>query len=199
MSRQKKIKTVQQVQTPKEELPMTEVLDETVTHDEQIEAIETEIARARAELEATKRQIEEKKHELKSMPMREVDADEMIIVKKQQARSQNTSGLQDKIEKQKAYDNEKITGKFMNRRAPGQKVKLTYLKYVDDPVKWYEMEDGKVYTIPRGFSDQINEHYYTPNFIQKAPDQFLDPNKPESAISEVDTSNKKYAFVPINF
>lgn len=90
-----------------------------------------------------------------------------------------------------------MTGKFINRRAPGQSAKLTYLKYADDPVKWYTMEDGKVYTIPRGFADQINEYYYTPHFIQKQG--IMDPNAPSSAIHDVDTSNKKYAFTPINF
>jgi hypothetical protein len=90
-----------------------------------------------------------------------------------------------------------ITGKFMNRRAPGQTVKLTYLRYETDPVKWYSFEDGKIYTIPRGFADQLNEHYYTPHFIQKQTE--MDPNRPASAIHDVDTSNKKYAFVPVNF
>ena len=84
----------------------------------------------------------------------------------------------------------------MNRRAPGNPAKLTYMKYADDPVKWYTFEDGKVYTIPRGFADQINEYYHRPIFIQKEGE--LDPSNP-SQIHAVDTSNKSYAFVPVEF
>ena len=174
-------------------------LEVTMTEAATIETIETEIDKVRVELEKTKRELEEKRSELKSMPAREVSEEEMIIVKKQVAGFAKNAGLKEKIEKQKAYDDVMVTGKFMNRRSPGQTVKLTYLKYETDAVKWYTFEDGKVYTIPRGFADQLNEHYYTPHFIQKSPDQFMDPNKPSSAINDVDTTNKKYAFVPVNF
>lgn len=168
-----------------------------------LDGLETDIDRARRELEDTKREIQEKKDELKRMPMREVDADEMLIVKKQQSVSVKNAGLKEKIEKQKAYDSVMVTGKFMNRRSPGNSVKLTYLKHQDDPVKWYTLEDGKVYTIPRGFADQLNGGteddpcYYTPHFTQKPGE--MDPNKPVSAIHNIDTSNKKYAFVPVGF
>src|SRR5208337_3979947 len=119
-------------------------------------------------------EIEEKKIQLKSMPAREIDEEEMLIIKKQVSGHSKNAGLKETIEKQKAYDNVQVTGKFINRRAPGQAAKLTYLKYNDDPVKWYNFEDGKVYTIPRGFADQINEAYYTPHFTQKQGP--MDPN-----------------------
>jgi hypothetical protein len=90
-----------------------------------------------------------------------------------------------------------ITGKFINRRAPGQAAKLTYIKYEDDLPKWYMLEDNKVYTLPRGFVDQINDHYYTPHFVQTQG--VMDPNRPCTAIHDVDTSNKKYAFIPLGF
>jgi hypothetical protein len=162
-----------------------------------LESLETEIDKARLELEKTKSELEEKKVQLKTMPAREVTEDEMIIVKKQISMSSEKMALKAKIEKQKAYDSEIVTGKFINRRAPGQSVKLTYMKYETDPVKWYNLEDGKVYPLPRGFADQINDHYYTPHFIQKQGP--MDPNAPMSQIHDIDTSNKKYAFVPVNF
>ncbi len=158
---------------------------------ETLESLETEIDRTRIELETIKREIEEKKQEL-TKPRRELDDHELILVKKQVATSSAKTALKEKIEAQKKIDSEMVTGKFLNRRAPGQPAKLTYQKYEDDPVKWFNFEDGKVYTIPRGFMDQINEHYHTPHFIKN--DQVMDPNRPMSSISEVDTSNKKYAF-----
>ncbi len=188
MSRQKKIKSLQ-IEPNKPEVSMTKevVLD----------SIQTEIDIARAELEKTKLEIEEKKKELALNPRREISEQEIKIVEKQITNSNEKRVSDGIIEKQKAFDNIMVTGKFINRRSPGQPAKLTYLKYVDDPVKWYNMEDGKVYTIPRGFADQINEHYYTPHFIQKSGP--MDPNAPSSQIHDIDTSNKKYSFVPVNF
>jgi hypothetical protein len=187
MARQKKIKSLQVEETQEVLMSDSQVL----------ESLETEIDKARLELEKAKSEVEEKKAQLKTMTAREVTEDEMIIVKKQVSMSSEKAALKAKIEKQRQHDSEMVTGKFMNRRAPGNAAKLTYMKYETDPVKWYNLEDGKVYTIPRGFADQLNEHYYTPHFIQKQGE--MDPNKPSGAIHDVDTSNKKYAFVPVNF
>lgn len=176
-------------------------------NDEKIlEAINSEIDVARLELAKTQLEIEEKKHQLELMkitPGREIDARERELIDKQVGMSNESRTLKEKIEKQKAHDNVMVTGRFMNRRAPGQPVKLPYVKYETDPVKWYPFEDGKVYTIPRGFADQLNGGtdedpcYYTPQFSQIQGE--MDPNKPQSAIHNVDSSNKKYAFTPVNF
>lgn len=165
-----------------------------------LDGLQTEIDLARIELEKTKLEIEEKKKELESVPRRELDPQEKKLVEKQVSMSNERKASNAIIEKQKAYDNVMVRGKFINRRAPGQPAKLTYLKYVDDPVKWYVFEDGSVYTIPRGFAEQINDYYHTPQFVQKQGDYKPSMKVGEnSAIHEVDTSNKKYAFVPVEF
>jgi hypothetical protein len=161
----------------------------------EVEAARTELDLARQELEKTKAEIEAKKKEL-SAP-RQLDANEKKIDDNRSARVAKNKALERKIEDQKRIDDTPITGRFMNRRAPGQSVKLTYMKYDTDPVKWYVFEDGKVYTIPRGFADQLNDYYHSPVFMQK--DGELDPSRPNSVIQEVDKSNKKYAFVPTGF
>lgn len=140
-----------------------------------------------------------KKEELKSLPTKIEESE----YKKDVAVAVKNSGLSEKIQKQKEFDSVLVTGRFSNRRAPGQSVKLPYQKYADDPVKWWPFEDGKVYTIPRGFADQINGGtendplYYTPRFVQKTG--IMDPDAPASSIHDVDTSNKKYSFTPVNF
>lgn len=165
-----------------------------------LETLEQEIDKARLELEATKQQIEERKKQLEVTPLRQLEDDEVVIMKKVETRSQASLALKQKIDQQKNYDKQMVTGKFINRRAPGQMAKLTYMKYEDDPVKWYPMEDGKVYTIPRGFADQINEHYYSPHFVKKTGEfNEMNPQEFGNPIHSVDTSNKKYAFVPVSF
>lgn len=193
MARQKKIKDVQ----------ADKKLEFVMTEENNLETIQQEIDTARLELENTKREIEEKKHELKAMFRREVSEDEKKIMEKQVTMTNEQASLKSKIEMNRIRDSEMVTGRFMNRRAQGQPVKLPYVKYATDPVKWYPFEDGKVYTIPRGFADQLNGGtdddpcYYMPHFTQKPGE--MDPNKPASAIHAVDASNKKYAFTPINF
>lgn len=171
----------------------------------EVEVLNQELDLARIELEKTRREIQElqlRKQELMVVQpeapraTRELSEEEKAINDKLISGRVAGQALKSKIEAQKAYDNVKVTGRFMNRRAPGNPAKLTYMKYADDPVKWYTFMDGQVYTIPRGFADQINEHYYRPKFIQK--DGELDPSNP-SQIHHVDTSNKSYAFVPTTF
>lgn len=175
----------------KKDIATTEV--EVEEFRQELDVIRVELEKARIEM----KELELKKQELTtSSTRRELSEEEKSINDKLINMRSHNEGLKSKIEAQKAYDNMKVTGKFMNRRAPGNSVKLTYLKYIDDPVKWYTFQDGAVYTIPRGFADQINEYYHRPKFIQKEGE--LDPSSP-SQIHAVDTSNKSYAFVPVNF
>ncbi len=166
--------------------------------EEELEQIQKELDLARVELEKTRLEIEEQRKDLESQKARAENPKFDIAI------GIKDKAGEDKIAEQKAYDNVMVTGKFSNLRAPGQTVKLPYLKYVDDPVKWYTFEHGQVYTIPRGFADQLNGGsednpcYYMPHFI-KNEGAIIDPTKPDSGIHAVDTSNKKYMFSPINF
>lgn len=187
MARQKSTKSVQIEE--KKEVIMTEA--------QVLESLETEIDKARLELEKTKKEIEEIRTEIKVIDRRGEKKEEPEEPNFEKKITVGNKALKEKILKQKEIDNQKVTGKFINRRHPGASVKLTYMRYEDDPVKWYEFEDGKVYTIPKGFMEEIRNHYYKPHFIQK--EGVMDPNRPSSQIQDVDTSNKLYDFVPVNF
>jgi len=189
MARQKKIKSIQIEAQPEVNMSETATL----------EGVLTEIDLARIELEKTKREIEEKKAEIAKYqyterPKRELSEDEKVIVDKQLGMSVEKKALAAKIEAQRAHDNQMITGKFLNLRAKGQSAKLCYDKHVGDVPQWITFQHGQVYTIKRGFADQINNYYHTPRFIQKEG-----PDDGSSQIDSVDTSDKKYAFVAIGF
>lgn len=192
MPRPRKAKTVQH--NLKNEVHMEDGVADLA---KELEEVQTQKDLMLVELENSKRELEELRLSVKNAPARQYDKQELEISEKQIAKRSEKAAANSKIEAQKAYDNQKVTGKFINRRAPGQPVKLPYIKYADDPVKWWPFEDGKVYTIPRGFADQINEHYHTPKFIKR--EGVMNPDMPQSQIEEVDTSNKKYAFMPVNF
>ena len=199
MTRRKKEKSLQVEE--KNEVVMTEqvVIDA-------IEEAEKELDLKRQELELVKRELEEKKAELSKVPARVIDEDEKEVMKKHEGQSKEKQSLKEKIERQKAYDNEMVTGRFTNRRVPGQPAKVPYIKYADDPVKWWHFQDGQVYTIPRGLADQLNGGsendpcYYMPRFIQKTGELVPSNTTGEnSQIAQVDTSNKKYMFSPVGF
>lgn len=201
MGRHKKNKSIESKE--KQEVIMTVETEDKINT---LETLETEIDRTRAELEKVKVELEEKKALSKSMTLREVDEEEMVIVRKQQNMTNEMKSAKEKIEKQKAYDNVKVTGKFINRFKPGQAEKLLYQKYDSDPVKWYTFEDGQVYTIPRGFADQINggtendPMYYKPRFVEKQGHQEPSDRVGEnSSIGRIETWDKKYSFVPTQF
>ncbi len=157
-----------------------------------LEEVQQEIDQARLELEKTRLEIETKKQELKSM------VSSAPVVKDAPAVVLKDNSLMEKIAQEKLRDNEKVTGKFHNLRAKGMPAKITYMKYADDPVKWYTFEHGEIYTIPRGFAEQINDHYHTPHFI-KEEGRIIDPSNPGTGVHAVDTSDKMYSFTPVNF
>ena len=189
MARQKKIKTIQI--EAQQEVNMSEAAV--------LENLQTEIDLARIELEKTRKEIAEKKAESEKYqyterPLRDLSPDEKVVVDKHLGLSVEKKALAAKIETQKAYANQMITGKFLNLRAKGQSAKLCYDQFPGDVAQWITFQHGQVYTIKRGFADQINEYYYTPRFIQKEG-----PDDGGSAIDAVDRSDKKYAFVAIGF
>jgi septum formation topological specificity factor MinE len=163
----------------------------------ELEQIQQELDLARVELEKTRIEIEEAKRSLKSIPI-ESKASESPAVAIKDVSAQN------KIAEQKARDSVMVTGKFYNLRVPGRSEKLPYQKYGDEPVKWHPFNHGQVYTIPKGFADQINGGsetdpcYYMPRFI-KNDNPIIDPDNPDSGIHAVDTSNKKFSFLPLGF
>lgn len=164
----------------------------------ELEQIQQELDIARVELEKTRLEIEAKKQQLKSMPINEVKAAESPAI------AIKNNSLSEEIANRKARDSVMVTGKFYNLRAKGQSVKLPYSKYGDEPVKWWPFDHAKVYTIPKGFADQINGGtesdpcYYTPHFV-KNDGIILDPDHPESGIHSVNTTDKKFSFVPLSF
>lgn len=165
----------------------------------QMEAIQQEMDQVRKELlelKEEKKQIEAEKKELSSR--RELDADEIRIVEKQVNNSSKRQALREKIEAQKKYDSVMVKGKFLNQRAPGHSVKLPYMKYDTDLPKWWTLEHGQTYTIPRGFADQINEYYAKISYRERQG-PIDNPDDPGSALDHAPIREQIYAFVPLTF
>lgn len=179
------------------EVNMTEILEKPI--ESQLEALQTEMDLARKELEETKTLIQARRDELKSMNNREYDKKEIEISEKQITQGSEKSALKKKIEAQKEYDSVMVKGRFLNQRAPGQSAKLTYMKYDTDQAKWWLFEHNKVYTIPRGFADQINEYYAKITYNQKRDDVIQDPDRPGTSLEATPIRQQIYSFSPLNW
>lgn len=181
---------------PEVDMATATEIDELAKDTTELEQIQQELDLARVELEKTRLEIEAKKQELKSVPTGTIKDAPAVAIRDESAKQ--------RISEQKARDSVQVTGKFYNLRVKGQSVKLPYLKYGDEAVKWWPFDHGKIYTIPKGFADQINggtetdPMYYTPHFI-KNEGQIINPDDPETGIHAVDTTDKRYSFVPLNF
>jgi hypothetical protein len=165
-----------------------------------IESANQELDQVRKDLEKAKIELEAKQTEMKLMKVRrELDEQEIAIMNKQISNGNEVQAKLSALEKQKAFDNVKVTGKFLNQRYPGQTVKLPYVKYATDEAKWYTFQHNKVYTIPRGFADQINEHYARITYTQKENNVISNPDNPGTALENVPVRHQLYAFVPNSF
>lgn len=165
-----------------------------------IESANQELDQIRRDLEKAKLELEAKQTEMKLMKVkRELDDQEIEIMNKQISRGNDVKAKLSELEKQKAFDNVKVTGKFLNQKYPGRTEKLTYVKYASDEAKWYTFHHNKVYTIPRGFADQINEYYADITYRQKQENVVLDPTNPGTALENEPVRVQKYAFVPTQF
>ena len=203
MGRRRKIKT-EEIKMSERVIQEIEVVDnvpaiapqeDLPNYEAEIETIRSELDFKTKELEDVKRQVQE----LVAKANRPIDQQEQAIIEKQINTRTEGARLSDQKAKQKAYDNVKVTGRFMNMRAPGQSVKLPYIKYIDDDVKWHQFDHGRTYTIKRGFADQINEYYAKISYRQSSNP--MDPNNPNqpAALDDTPTRESLYAFVGLSY
>lgn len=70
--------------------------------------------------------------------------------------------LAKKIKYMRDQDRVLITGKFRYLEMRGGTLKFSFRKYKGDPVERYELEDGKIYTIPYGVVKHLREEVWYP-------------------------------------
>jgi len=58
-------------------------------------------------------------------------------------------------EQLRARDNEMVRGRFKYEEVPGGTLVFSYKKFKNDPVRNFTLEDGKIYTIPRGVAKHL--------------------------------------------
>lgn len=61
------------------------------------------------------------------------------------------------LEKMREEDSKIVSGIFKNLEAPGCNAEFSYKYYKGEPIRTYNLEDGKKYDIPLGVAKHINK------------------------------------------
>jgi hypothetical protein len=70
--------------------------------------------------------------------------------------------LKEEMKKQQIEDSRMVRGFFRFFEVPGGTLRFAFRKHRDEQVKHYEMEDGKMYTVPLGVAKHLNNDCWYP-------------------------------------
>src|SRR5271155_4083255 len=62
-----------------------------------------------------------------------------------------------KIEKMKKEDSKMVKAEYMNSRGRHERLTKPYCRYAGDPIHVYHLIAGRVYELPKGFVDEVND------------------------------------------
>jgi len=62
-----------------------------------------------------------------------------------------------KIEKQKKEDSKIVKAEYMNSRGRHERLTKPYCRYAGDPIQVWHFIPGKVYEVPKGLVDEVND------------------------------------------
>jgi hypothetical protein len=97
-----------------------------------------------------------------------------------------------KMETQKEKDKELVTGVFIYREHPNGTLRFRFHKYQEDGYPQYELEDGKIYKLPRMVVRHLNQnvHYRKYSHLSST---FNGPNIQNAADGRSDAHSNMYA------
>jgi len=62
-----------------------------------------------------------------------------------------------KLQKQKKEDAKVAKYEYVNRKGKHERLTKPYCRYAGDPIHMYNLIPGKVYDLPKGFVDEVNQ------------------------------------------
>ena len=77
------------------------------------------------------------------------------------------------MEEQRLKDREKVEGIFRFYEVPGGMMSFSFKAYKGDPVERFDMQDGKIYTIPLGVAKHLNKNGWYPEYSYMAGEDNL--------------------------
>lgn len=99
----------------------------------------------------------------------------------------------EEIEKMRLRDRTLVRGKFHFQECPGGEVKFPYKRYGKDPMEWYRMVDGQVYTIPLGVAKHLTDNCWYPEYSYKKQDGSTDVQAVTKKIHRVSFQSMEFS------
>ena len=89
-------------------------------------------------------------------------------------------------------DREMVRGIFRFFEVPGGTMAFSFRKYKEDEIETYTLEDGSIYTIPRGVAHHLSNNCWYPEHAYKMDEQ----GKPSVQITK---KKRRCSFEPLDF
>lgn len=96
------------------------------------------------------------------------------------------------VEYMRQKDREMVRGIFRFFEVPGGTMAFSFRKYKGDEVESYSMNDGEIYTVPRGVAHHLSNNCWYPESQHKM-DEF------GRIVAQVNKKKRRCSFEPLDF
>lgn len=104
------------------------------------------------------------------------------------------------VERQKKEDSRMVKAEYMNSRGRHERLTKPYCKYSGDPILIYHLIPGKIYELPLGLINEVNDaSKYIPKRSGLVSIDGESVNKDESPLNKDEQGEWLHRLVPIGF
>jgi len=104
------------------------------------------------------------------------------------------------IKYQHDKDREPVKGIFKYYEVPGGCLEFNYRAYKQDPIEFFSLIDGQVYTLPLGIAKHLNKSGWYPEYEYYKSDQTTTRAfSPEGHVMRVSRKTRRYGFQSLEF
>lgn len=104
------------------------------------------------------------------------------------------------IKYQHDKDREPVKGIFKYYEVPNGCLEFNYRAYKEDPIEFFSLKDGEVYTIPLGIAKHLNKSGWYPEYeYYKSDDTTARAFSPEGHVMRVAKKVRRYGFQSLEF
>jgi len=96
------------------------------------------------------------------------------------------------VEYMRQKDREMVRGIFRFFEVPGGTMAFSFRKYKGDEVESYSMNDGEIYTVPRGVAHHLSNNCWYPESQHKMDDW-------GRVVAQVSKKKRRCSFEPLDF
>lgn len=93
---------------------------------------------------------------------------------------------------QRDRDREMVRGIFRFYEVPGGNLSFSFRKYREDEIETYSLNDGEIYTIPRGVAHHLSNNCWYPEFAYKQDESMRN-------VAMMTKKKRRCSFDPLDF